>query len=71
MTQREFRKKHMPDAPPYIGVNVCEGDAYCLTQGIVPDSIRQMCADGLRVFWHTEVTEVAKLPQSRERKKEK
>ena len=53
MTQREFRKKHAPEGPPMIGVNIREGDAYCLTQGIVPDSIRQMAADGLRVFWPT------------------
>lgn len=57
MTQRDFRKKHMPDAPPFIGVNIREGDAYCLTQGIVPDSIRQMCADGLRVFWNMAAAE--------------
>lgn len=60
MTQREFRAKHQPDAPPYIGVNIREGDAYCLTQGIVPDSIRQMCADGLRVFWPTVDAELTK-----------
>ena len=54
MTQKDFRAKHMPDAPPYVGINIREGDAYCLTQGIVPDSIRQMAADGLRVFWPTE-----------------
>lgn len=63
VTQREFRKKHAPEGPPFIGVNIREGDAYCLTQGIVPDSIRQMCADGLRVFWPTEIAESGNLPR--------
>lgn len=69
MTQAEFRKKHLPDAPPYIGVHIREGDAYCLTQGIVPDSIRQLCAEALRVFWPTTTADAATVPKARVRKR--
>ena len=47
MTQKEFRAKHMPERPPFIGVALREGDCHALVAGLVPDSIRQMVAEGL------------------------
>ena len=51
--QRTFREAH--DVPvPKIGVWLREGDARCLVEGLVPDSVRQMAADALTEFWPRE-----------------
>ena len=53
--QRQFRETH--DVPvPKVGVWLREGDARCLVQGLVPDSVRQMAADALNEFWPHEET---------------
>ena len=59
MTPKEFRAAHQPERPPYLGVNLREGDCRCLAQGVVTDSVRQMAQDALKEFWPVAEAEKA------------
>ena len=51
MTPKEFRQKHQPESPPFLGIALREGDCRCLVEGIVTDSVKQMAREALREFW--------------------
>ncbi len=50
-TQTDFRQKHKPARPPYLGVMLREEDCHALANGVVTATVQVMAFEALQTFW--------------------